>query len=43
VEAKPRRVEYYRRPDDSCPFEEWMLSLTKDVRATVVKRLDRIE
>jgi len=43
METQPRYVEYYRRPDGSCPSETWLLSLANDIRAVIEKRIDRIE
>ncbi len=43
MESQVRRVEYYRQHDGFSPFEKWLLSLAIPVRATMLRRIDRLE
>lgn len=43
MEAIPRIIDYYKKPDGKRPFLDWLVGETKEVRALVKVRLDRVE
>lgn len=43
VEAKPKRIKTYVRPNGRSPFEDWVLDLRdKSARAKIFTRIDRL-
>ena len=42
MEAKPRKVEVYQRPDGTQPFVEWMRKQDKAAISEIIARLNKV-
>lgn len=42
MEAKPRKVEVYQRPDGTKPFLDWMRTQDKPAISEVIARLNKV-
>jgi hypothetical protein len=42
VEAKPRKVEVFQRPDGTKPFLDWMRTQDKPAISEIIARLNKV-
>lgn len=43
MEQSPRSIKLYVDSNGRCPFEEWIEGLSRNLRASVQIRIDRLE